>query len=54
MVGVRTDRPDGDLRAPVVIACDGVNSFLAKEAGLHRAGAEHFTVGVKEVLGLPA
>ena len=23
-----------ELRAPVVIACDGVNSFLAKEAGL--------------------
>ena len=53
-VGVRTDRPDGDLRAPVVLACDGVNSFLAKEAGLHRrTGAEHYTLGVKEVLGLP-
>ena len=34
VVGVRTDRPDGDLRARVVIAADGVNSFLAKEAGL--------------------
>src|SRR3954463_6218351 len=34
VVGVRTDRPGGDLRARVVIACDGVNSFLAKEAGL--------------------
>lgn len=54
VVGVRTDRPDGELRAPVVIACDGVNSFLAKEAGLYRhGGAEHFTLGVKEVLGLP-
>ena len=54
VVGVRTDRPDGDLRAPVVIACDGVNSFLAKEAGLHHhTGAEHFTLGVKEVLALP-
>ena len=30
VVGVTTDRPDGDLRARVVIACDGVNSFLAK------------------------
>ena len=34
----RTDRPDGDIRARVVIACDGVNSFLAKEAGLVRPG----------------
>src|SRR4051812_11472347 len=31
VVGVRTDRPDGDLTARAVIACDGVNSFLAKE-----------------------
>ena len=35
VIGVRTDRPDGDLTARVVIACDGVNSFLAKEAGLY-------------------
>jgi len=54
VVGVRTDRPGGDVRAPLVIACDGVNSFLAKEAGLypdHDPG--HFTLGAKEVLGLP-
>ncbi len=50
IVGVRTDRPDGDLRAEVVIACDGVNSFLAKEAGMHHhTEAEHYTLGVKEV-----
>ena len=54
VVGVRTDRPDGELRARAVIACDGVNSFLAKEAGLlPRVAAEHHTLGVKEVLGLP-
>jgi len=34
IVGVTTDRPDGDLHARVVIACDGVNRFLAKQAGL--------------------
>ena len=52
--GVRTDRPDGDIEAPIVIACDGVNSFLAKEAGLyHHPEPEHFTLGVKEVLALP-
>jgi electron transfer flavoprotein-quinone oxidoreductase len=52
--GVRTDRPDGDLAAQIVIACDGVNSFLAKEAGLlPQADAAHHTLGVKEVLALP-
>jgi electron transfer flavoprotein-quinone oxidoreductase len=55
VVGVRTDRPDGDVRARVVIACDGVNSFLAKEVGLlPAADAAHHTLGVKEVLALPA
>jgi electron transfer flavoprotein-quinone oxidoreductase len=55
VVGVRTDRPDGELRARAVIACDGVNSFLAKEAGLlPRVAAAHHTLGVKEVLELPA
>jgi len=54
VVGVRTDRPDGDLTARVVIACDGVNSFLAKEAGLYEhTDAKHFTLGVKETLSLP-
>jgi electron transfer flavoprotein-quinone oxidoreductase len=54
VVGVRTDRPGGDLGAKVVIACDGVNSFLAKEAGLYHHGeTDNFTVGVKEVLALP-
>jgi electron transfer flavoprotein-quinone oxidoreductase len=51
VVGVRTDRPDGDISARVVIACDGVNSFLAKEAGLYEDfSPEHFTLGAKEVL----
>jgi electron transfer flavoprotein-quinone oxidoreductase len=57
VIGVRTDRPDGDLDARLVIACDGVNSLLAKEAGLYAADAaeqaSHTTLGVKEVLALP-
>jgi electron transfer flavoprotein-quinone oxidoreductase len=54
VTGVRTDRPDGDVQAPVVIACDGVHSFLAREAGLYEDWSmAHFTVGVKEVLALP-
>lgn len=53
IVGVHTDR-DGDVTANVVIACDGVNSFLAKEAGLYtHTGSENFTLGVKEVLAIP-
>ncbi len=54
VVGVRTDRDGAILNAKVVIACDGVNSFLAKEAGLLApAEASHHTLGVKEVLELP-
>jgi electron transfer flavoprotein-quinone oxidoreductase len=54
VVGVTTDRPDGDLHARVVIACDGVNSFLAKEAGLYgEVDAANYTVGVKETIALP-
>ncbi len=54
VTGVRTDRPDGDIRARLVIACDGVNSFCAKEAGLYGdVDAKHYTLGVKETLALP-
>jgi electron transfer flavoprotein-quinone oxidoreductase len=55
VTGVHTDRPDGVLSAGVVIACDGVNSLLAKEAGLYPHGDDpsHFTLGAKEVLALP-
>jgi electron transfer flavoprotein-quinone oxidoreductase len=52
--GVTTDRPDGDLHARVVVACDGVNSFLAKQAGLYTCTeSSHFTLGAKETLTLP-
>jgi electron transfer flavoprotein-quinone oxidoreductase len=54
VAGVTTDRPDGDLSAQLVIACDGVNSFLAKAAGLYdNFSADHMTLGAKEVLALP-
>jgi len=36
VVGVRTDRPDGDIYADVVVLADGVNSLLAKQLGFHR------------------
>lgn len=53
VVGVRVRREQGDLRANVVIACDGANSLLAKKAGLQREFHAHeMSLGVKEVLGL--
>ncbi len=55
VVGVRCRRQDGDLFAPIVIAADGANSFLAKKAGLqHEFRADEMTLGVKEVLRLDA
>ena len=40
-----------ELRANVVIACDGVLSFIAQKAGLSRpAAAKNFAVGFKEII----
>ena len=54
VVGVRVRREEGELRAPVVIAADGILSLLGKKAGLiaerHPA---HYSLGVREVLALP-
>lgn len=53
VTGVRTDRPEGDVSAGVVIACDGVNSFLAKEAGLYgEVDPGNYTLGAKEVIAM--
>lgn len=42
-----------ELRADVVIACDGVLSLLAEKAGLRRPGKPHdHAVGIKEVIAL--
>jgi len=51
IVGVRTNREDGDIRANVVIACDGVNSLLSQKAGLHGEWKPNqVAIGVKEVI----
>ncbi len=53
VVGVSTDREDGDVLAKVVIVADGVNSLLAKSAGMYSNFAiENLTLGAKEVLHL--
>ena len=55
VVGVRTDRPDGDLRADVVILAEGVNSLLTWKAGLRGdISPNHLAVAVKEIIALPA
>jgi len=43
-----------ELRARVVVAADGVNSFIAKEVGLRKQEPlNHLAVGVKSVVSLP-
>jgi electron transfer flavoprotein-quinone oxidoreductase len=52
VVGVRAG--DDELRAHVVVAADGVNSFIAKGAGLRKQEPlNHLAVGVKSVVSLP-
>jgi electron transfer flavoprotein-quinone oxidoreductase len=67
MPGVRVDRVlteqgtvvgvqagDDELRCKVVVAADGVNSFIAKETGLReKEPLNHLAVGVKSVISLP-
>jgi electron transfer flavoprotein-quinone oxidoreductase len=55
IAGVRTGRPDGDLRAPLVVIADGANSFLVQKAGLGRPLEPHeMALVVKEIIALPA
>lgn len=52
VVGVRAG--EDELRAHVVVAADGVNSFLARSAGLRgREPLHHLALGVKAVVALP-
>lgn len=55
VIGIRTRRSDGEVRADAVIAADGANSLLAKKAGLRKEFSESsFAVAAKEILALPA
>lgn len=54
VVGVRTDRPDGDVYADVVVLADGVNSLLAKQLGFHKElKPNEVALAVMEVINLP-
>ncbi len=53
-VGVRTGREDGDVFADCVIVAEGVNSLLARDAGIHKEWkSSEVGVGVKELIKLP-
>lgn len=54
VVGVQCDREHGDVYADVVILADGVNSTLARKAGLHpEIEAGNVALAVKEILFMP-
>ena len=55
IVGVTLLRDGAQLRAPVVIAADGVLSFTAKKAGLRRPKFDpsHQAVGIKALIDMP-
>lgn len=53
VIGVRTDRDDGDLYADVVVIADGVNSLLREKLGIPRWRPDQVSLAVKEVLALP-
>jgi electron transfer flavoprotein-quinone oxidoreductase len=52
IVGIRAGADE--LRAHVVVAADGVNSFICRQAGIRAPElAKHLAVGIKSVIGLP-
>jgi len=56
VIGVKTDRPDGDIYAPVVIITEGVNNLLTQKLGLakHDLKGESSALAVKQLIALPA
>ncbi|WP_339063675.1 FAD-dependent oxidoreductase [Tepidibacillus marianensis] len=55
VIGVRTDRPDGDVYADIVILADGVNSLLAKQLGFHKElRPDEVALAAMQVINLPA
>jgi electron transfer flavoprotein-quinone oxidoreductase len=56
VVGVKTDRPQGDIYAPIVIVCEGVNNLLTQKLGFAKTDLppKYVALSVKETIGLPA
>ncbi|MGX1067643.1 flavin-dependent dehydrogenase [Bradyrhizobium diazoefficiens] len=54
VVGVRTDRRDGEIHADVVVLAEGVNGLLGTRAGLRaRPAPDNVALAVKEMHFLP-
>ncbi len=55
VIGVQTDRPQGEIYAPVVIVCEGVNNLLTQKLGLAKRDIEpaHAALAFKQVISLP-
>ncbi|OPY62947.1 MAG: Electron transfer flavoprotein-ubiquinone oxidoreductase [Syntrophorhabdaceae bacterium PtaU1.Bin034] len=54
VIGVRTDRPDGEVRAKVVLLADGINSPLAAKTGFRpEVKPDQVALAVKDVVELP-
>ncbi len=52
VAGIRAG--EDELRSHIVVAADGINSLLSREAGLRaKEPDKHLAVGVKSVVGLP-
>ncbi|MGC1376071.1 MAG: FAD-dependent oxidoreductase [Anaerolineales bacterium] len=56
VVGVLTDRAQGEVYAPVVIICEGVNNLLTQKLGLidHDIKPSAAALGIKQLISLPA
>jgi electron transfer flavoprotein-quinone oxidoreductase len=56
VIGVKTDRPQGDVYAPVVIICEGANNLLTQKLGLidHDLIISKTALAVKQLISLPA
>jgi electron transfer flavoprotein-quinone oxidoreductase len=56
VVGIQTDRSQGEIYAPVVIICEGVNNLLTQKLGLikHDLQPHSSALAVKQLIALPA
>jgi electron transfer flavoprotein-quinone oxidoreductase len=56
VVGVKTDRDQGEIYAPVVIITEGVNNLLTQKLGLakHDIKGDSAALAVKQLISLPA
>lgn len=55
VIGVKTDRPDGEIYANVVVLSEGVNSILPRQLGFHKEWKpDQVALAAVELIKLPA